>query len=144
MNPVAYMPTNSSTIIGEDGNASGDSTVSNCPTTSITTLHSSTPKVFNDRIAPLTVPHLFWRCTVSGPADTTLITFTALIDDGSHIVLIRDCFARSLQLKRRTLPTPMPIEMAMPGESSKRTIKLSEYVKLRLYDPSNYWTYETV
>jgi hypothetical protein len=38
----------------------------------------------------------------------------------------------------------MSIEMVMLGESAKQTIELTEYVKLHLYDLSNYWTSKTV
>ena len=34
--------------------------------------------------------------------------------------------------------------MVMPGESMKWTIVLTEWVKLHLYDPSNFWTSKTV
>jgi len=34
--------------------------------------------------------------------------------------------------------------MAMPGEGPKKVIMLYEWVKLRLYDPCNYWYSKTV
>ena len=38
----------------------------------------------------------------------------------------------------------MPVEVAIPGEGKKRTIILSEWIKLRLYNPSGLWTSKTV
>jgi hypothetical protein len=38
----------------------------------------------------------------------------------------------------------MPVELAMPNQNSKRTLELSEYVKLQLYDPVGNWTSKTV
>jgi len=58
--------------------------------------------------------------------------------------LISSDLVDELGLKRRTLPEPMPVELAVPDKKSKRTIELSEYVKLQLYDPVGNWTSKTV
>ena len=70
--------------------------------------------------------------------------FNALIDHGSHTVLIDDKCADLLSLKRQKLIEPMAIEMAMPGEGPKKVIMLYEWVKLHLYDPCGYWYLKTV
>ena len=38
----------------------------------------------------------------------------------------------------------MTVELAMPNQNSKRNLELSEYVKLKLYDPVGNWTSKTV
>jgi hypothetical protein len=68
----------------------------------------------------------------------------ALIDHGSHIVLISNDLVIQLSLKRRKLVEPMTVELAMPNQNSKRNLELSEYVKLKLYDPVGNWTSKTV
>ena len=68
----------------------------------------------------------------------------ALLDHGSHIVLINSDFIDKLAFKHCTLPELMPVELAMPDKKSKHTLELSKYVKLRLYDPIGNWTSKTV
>lgn len=99
-NPVAYMPSNASNVV--EGDSDSDSSVSAAALIGIEKQHKSPGelKASPERLAPLTVPHLFWRCTVSGPADSFPITFNALIDHGSHTVLISEEFVRTLSLKR--------------------------------------------
>jgi hypothetical protein len=53
---------------------------------------------------------------------------TALIDNGSHSVLIDDGLVRRLGLRRRKLPAPQRVRLAMGEEE----IVFSEWVKLRL------------
>src|ERR1700733_6884886 len=47
----------------------------------------------------------------------TPITLNALIDHGSHIVLISNDLVIELSLKRRKLVEPMPVELAMPDQN---------------------------
>jgi hypothetical protein len=63
-------------------------------------------------LAPLTVPHLYWRCSVNGHVDPFPTTFKALI--------ISDAFVNSLGLKRRKLHDPMAVELAIPESGVKR------------------------
>ena len=70
--------------------------------------------------------------------------FNALIDHGSHAVLISQEFATSLVLKRHQLHEPMAVEMAIPDEGIKHMVQLNEWVYLSLYDTSNLWTLKTV
>jgi hypothetical protein len=90
------------------------------------------------------MPHLYWRCSVNGRNNEFPTTFNALIDHGSHTVLISDAFAAELGLKRRKLHAPMAVELAIPEGGVKRIVKLTEWVKLSMYDPSGYWTSKTV
>ena len=134
-NPVGYAPSNASNVM--EG-ASDSNDVSGFTTAAAIVEWSY------DCIAPLTVPHFFWRCSVSGPKGSFPLTLSAFIDHGLHTVLINQDFANSLSPKRRRLIEPMSIEMAMPNEGPKRVILLYEWVKLRLYDPSSFWTSKTV
>jgi len=143
-NPVAYMPSNISNVIEGDSTDSKPS-VSN---PHIATVHpqkpSPTPTASRCDVAPLTVPHLFWQCSISGPANCLPVTVNALIDHGAHAVLISEDLATSLNLRRRKLHDPMAVEMAMPGEGKNRIIELKEWVKLAPYDVSGLWTSKTV
>jgi hypothetical protein len=143
-NPVAYMPFNISNVIEGDGTDSKPS-VSN---PHIATVHpqklSPMPTASKCDVAPLTVPHLFWQCSISGPANCLPVTVNALIDHGAHAVLISEDLAASLNLRRRKLHDPMAVKMAMPGEGKNRVIELKEWVKLAPYDVSGLWTSKTV
>ena len=141
--PVAYMPSNVSSVIEGDSFESQTS-VSTSPIASLVAVSPSVPKAPSDNLAPFTVPHLFWQCSISGPPNCLPVTFVALIDHGSHTVLISEAFAISLGLKRRILPEPMDVEMAMPEEGKKHVVRLNEWVKLSLYDVSGSWTSKTV
>jgi hypothetical protein len=98
----------------------------------------------DDDLAPLTIPHLYWKCTVTGLADDFLIVIDVLIDHSVHTVLISDHFAKSLCLKRRKLYETMAVEMAIPREGKKRMVQMTKWVKLKLYDPSGLWSSRTV
>ena len=142
--PVAYMPSNISNVIEGDSTDSEPS-VSN---PHIAAVHPQKPSptltVSRCDVAPLTVPHLFWQCSISGPANCLPVTVNALIDHGAHAVLISEDLATSLNLRRRKLHDPMAVEMAMPGEGKNRIIELKEWVKLAPYDVSGLWTSKTV
>ena len=142
-NPTAYMPSNCENVI--EGDSGSDSDVRTCSVsvTVAATTDTSAPKAQED-IAPLTVAHLFWKACVNGGPDGFPVIFDALLDHGSHTVLISDEFATSLALKHRKLQEPMSVEMAIPGDSKKIVVKLFHWVKLRLYDPSGAWTLKTL
>jgi hypothetical protein len=142
---VAYMPSNDSNVL-EGNDTDSDDTVSPLFTAPsiMNCVAASVPMAQRDDIAPISVPHFFWRCTVSGALGSFPITLNALIDHGSHIVLISNDLIIELSLKRRKLVKPMPVELAMPDQNSKHTLELSEYVKLKLYDPVGNWTSKTV
>lgn len=80
-------------------------------------------------VAPLTTPLLLWDCFIDGPASDSSTRVSALIDDGSAAVLIDEEFALKLGLHRRKLPSPIPFNVALSGDS-KDPFLLSEYVKL--------------
>jgi hypothetical protein len=141
-NPVAYMPSNTSNVI-EGDSVDSENSVSRL----VATVIHPTPSTLKASVsvtAPLTVPHLFWKCSVSGSTNSFPVTINALIDDGSHTVLISESLTKSLGLKRRKLHEPMYVEMAMPEDGSKCVVQLNEWVKLSLYDVSGLWTSKTV
>jgi hypothetical protein len=142
-NPAAYMPSNVSSVI--EGESDSDMSVSD--KNLIATIANQVPSALTaliEDLAPFTVPHLFWRCSINGASGDFPTVLSALIDHGSHIVLISDEFANSLSLKRRKLLELMPVELAMLAEGPKRIVELSEWVKLKLYDPSGTWQSKTV
>ena len=95
-------------------------------------------------LAPLRVPHLMWHCSVSRAANSFPISLNALIDDGSHTVLIREDLVLTLGLVRRKLRVPEHVELAMKENKKKSSFVLHDYVKIRLYDPSSFWTAKSV
>jgi hypothetical protein len=143
-NPVAYMLSNVSNVI------EGDSFESEpwVSTTAIAAVlpqgPSMTLKASKNDITPLTVPHSFWQCSISGPTNGLPVTVDTLIDHGAHTVLISEDLVISLGLKQRKLYDPMPVKMAMPDEGKKCVIELKEWVKLSVYDVSSLWTSKTV
>jgi hypothetical protein len=84
------------------------------------TLVSSVLTALSEEIAPLTVPHLYWKCAISGTANMFPIIFDALMDHGANTVFISNRFATELALKRRKLLETMSVEMAMLGEGKSR------------------------
>lgn len=143
-NPVAYMPPNLSNVIEEGKDSDASSGVSTTAAMMSIPSTSAPLKAVAEDLALQTVPHLYWHCSIAGPANSFPVTFNALIDHGSHTVLICDSFAQSLGLKRHKLHTPMAVEMAIPGDGAKRVIKLIEWVKLCMYNLSSSWTSKSV
>lgn len=71
VNPVAYMPSNHSSVI-EDGSDSED--------VSFAVASVAVPAVPVSVIAPLTVPHMFWHCAISSANHCLPLRLKALID----------------------------------------------------------------
>lgn len=126
--PVAYVATNASSVLeeGEDSDPSVSTMI-------------SAARTQDNCAGPLRVPYLVWKCTASGTG-TEDIVIDALIDTGSHAVLIRDDIVTQLNLRRRKLPFPETVTLAMDTPSPSSSIKLCEYVKLRLYDSKHRWS----
>ena len=80
-------------------------------------------------IAPLSVPHFYWSCLIDGPNLASSLPVEALIDNGSHLVLIDTALVKKLGLRLYTLPKPLDVSVAMsPNECD--TFSLSQYVRL--------------
>ena len=128
-NPVVYMPSNTSNVI--EGDSNSDCSVSPSHPVSLAAtvpelLPPPTLTALTDELASLTVSHLFWQCSISGPTDCLPVSFTALIDHGSHIVLIRSDLVNSLNLKHRKLYEPMSVEIAMAEGNKKHVVELNQ------------------
>jgi hypothetical protein len=88
-NPVAYMPANDSNVF--EGDSNSDDSVS-------ASFVSSIRQAFQT-IVPFMVPHMYWHAMVHGTSANFLISFNALIDHSSHLVLINQLFVQQLGLK---------------------------------------------
>ena len=105
-----------------------------------TQIPTSTVKQIREKVdpAPFFVPHLWWCCSMDA-SDFMLQTINALIDRGSHAVLICMDLVNMLLLHCCLLHKPEIIELAMESDGQKSQIVLHKYVKWKLYDPLNYW-----
>jgi hypothetical protein len=93
-------------------------------------------------VGPLQTPHLRWNCLLDGPAVTSPIPVSALIDHGSSLVLIGEELVSKLRLRRRKLTKPLPITLAMSQD--KDSVVLSHYVKLACTSLDRVYTSRTV
>jgi hypothetical protein len=48
---------------------------------------------------PFLIPHYCWRCVINGMDSLNCVDVEALIDNGSHTVLIRDDLVDNLKLR---------------------------------------------
>lgn len=134
-NPVGYCAPNGSNVLEGD---SSDSNVSAVLFNTVAVVSArEEPK------APLKVPHLFWDAVSVPEGETDVVEIHALLDHGSHLVLIRPEIADSLNLKCHVMPCPKTIQVAVQSEPAE-SIVLNEYVQLRLSDPSFCWTSQVV
>jgi hypothetical protein len=93
----------------------------------------------NHLTSPFCSGHLEWRCRVDGPLSEAVV-ITALIDNGSHAVLIDERLVVRLGLKKRKLPCPQRARLAM-GEGE---VEFTEWVKLRVRSNDQQWTARVV
>jgi hypothetical protein len=142
-NPVTYTAPNLTSVL--KGDSFSDESVS-IPNPRVTASPIRPPVPASsvltapyEDLAPLTVPHLYWKCSVNGADNDFPAIFDALLDHGADTVFISERFASELSLKRRKLYQPMSVEMVMPGEGEKQIVNMSEWVKLQLRDPSSGW-----
>ncbi|TFY53313.1 hypothetical protein EVJ58_g9521 [Rhodofomes roseus] len=115
-----------------------------CPTVPLTSDPSVVAAVSPVQADPFCEPHLLWQCAVDGPLVNDPIPLQALIDSGSHTVLIWEPLAHQLGLRLRNLPQPERVELAMAAEGKKVTVSLYQYVKLSVSHPSFRWKSCTV
>ena len=94
----------------------------------------------NTTPTPFSSGHLEWRCRVDGPSVSEPITVTALIDNGSHTVLIDEELVKKLGLRRRRMAHPQRVRLAMGEEE----VVFSEWVKLWTDSMDQEWTARTV
>ncbi|KIK36858.1 hypothetical protein CY34DRAFT_93677, partial [Suillus luteus UH-Slu-Lm8-n1] len=93
-------------------------------------------------VAPLQTPHLRWDCLVDGPAVSSPLNVSALIDHGSSLVLIGEELVKKLGLRRRQLAKPFPVSPAL--SKNKDSFLLSHYVKLSCTSLDQVYTSRTV
>ena len=107
-----------------------------------------TPPLGRREVIPETLPgpppfsskHLEWCCRVDGPSVPEPVVVTALIDNGSHSVLIDDRLVTKLGLRRRWLPFPQRARLAMGEEE----VVFTEWVKLWVCSDDQQWTARVV
>ena len=142
-NPVAYTAPNLTSVL--KGDSFSDESMS-IPNPRVTALPIRPPvpassvltAPYKD-LAPLTVLHLYCKCSVNGAENEFPVVFDALLDHGADTVFISEHFASKLSLKRQKLYQPMSVKMAMPGEGEKQIVNMSKWVKLQLHNPSGGW-----
>lgn len=147
-NAVAYMPSNEDCVLSsedEDDNVSSglQMPVNKVRHRAVAAVLPSLHTLDGGKLkAPLHLEHLFWCCTISGGVSGSemIPLFDTLIDHGAHAVLNRESLVDELKLKRKKLPQPEEVEMAMPGKCElAQTTTLTEYVKIKLYCPISGW-----
>jgi len=93
----------------------------------------------SEYVAPLHTSHFRWDCYIGSPGTSSDELVNALIDNGSHAVLIRPEEADRLGLVRHKLPVPEEVELAMVA-GSKRTFTFVDYVKLAIVSSDQSWS----
>jgi hypothetical protein len=79
-----------------------------------------------------------------GPKTTFPVKFNALIDNGSHTVLIHSDYANKLGLIRSCLKQPQKVELAMTQGGKRIEIELTKSVIISLFDPILSWSAKPV
>ncbi|KAG1786930.1 uncharacterized protein HD556DRAFT_1247607, partial [Suillus plorans] len=94
-------------------------------------------------VAPLQTPHLRWDCLVTGPAVSSSVRVSALIDHGSSLVLVDEALSHKLGLRLRKLPKQLSISLAL-SKTQKQSFILSHFVKISCSSLDNAYTSRTV
>ncbi|OAX30745.1 hypothetical protein K503DRAFT_806793 [Rhizopogon vinicolor AM-OR11-026] len=68
-------------------------------------------------IAPFKTPHFLWDCQLDGPSLSSSLCVQALIDHGSHVVLIDEKLVDRLGLRRCRFSKPEEVSVALQGDS---------------------------
>ena len=90
--------------------------------------------------SPFYLRHLEWRCRVDGPSVSEPLLINALIDNGSHSVLIDEKLVGELGLRRRKLPSPQRARLAMGEEE----VEFTEWVKPHVCSDDRRWAARAV
>ncbi|KAI6095623.1 hypothetical protein F5141DRAFT_988573, partial [Pisolithus sp. B1] len=83
-------------------------------------------------VALFSVPHFHWSCLVNGPNVPSAISMKALIDNGSHLVLIDAALVKQLGLHHHSLPKPYTVSVAL-SLGDHKCLSLQQYVVLSCY-----------
>jgi hypothetical protein len=141
-NPVSYVTTNTSSII--DGSMSSEDSSNVSFMSDITPICATLATTPLMKVAPLHIPHLYWCCLASRKADEFPIIFDTLIDHGSSAVLISEEYVSKLGLFCKCLLKPYSAELAMESNGHIVNIHFSKYGKVKLQDPSSFWSSKSV
>ena len=87
---------------------------------------------------PLRSKHFIAKFKVYGPCLDFALMYTALINNGAHIVLIHPEVVEVLGLERHLLPVPEPINVAITDGKKKAKKLLSHYIKLSVTSTDGY------
>ncbi|KIK49975.1 hypothetical protein GYMLUDRAFT_65464 [Collybiopsis luxurians FD-317 M1] len=98
---------------------------------------NSSPQHF---ASPICVSHLWWRANLPNLVSNDYTPHDLLLDNGSHLVLIRSDIVKSLGLHQHNLQHPEPFCSAFDST----TQSITQFVKIILHDPSNAWFSRTV
>ncbi|KAJ3858825.1 hypothetical protein EV359DRAFT_51738, partial [Lentinula novae-zelandiae] len=83
--------------------------------------------------APFRVPHLRWKCHVSGPKAQFPVIVNSLIDNGAHLALIHPELADRLGYPRLRLSQPEKVSAAFQNGGGASTVPaLTEYINLKV------------
>ncbi|KAF8196515.1 hypothetical protein BJ912DRAFT_1056333 [Pholiota molesta] len=72
------------------------------------------------------------------------LVFSALVDNGAHVVLIRPEVVDKLQLERFALNRPETVSVAISHGKEKKKMSLTHYVKFTVTSVDNAWTSKVV
>lgn len=94
-------------------------------------------------VAPFETPHLIWPCLLTGPHSPSFECVKALIDHGSHLVLINEDLVAKLGLCKRKLHTTIGANSAFLNSASS-SFSFSEYVHLSPSSINHDWHSHTI
>ncbi|KAI6105327.1 hypothetical protein F5141DRAFT_1064544 [Pisolithus sp. B1] len=80
-------------------------------------------------VAPFSTMHFHWPCLLDGPNTSSSLHVNALIDNGSHLVLIDEKLINQLGLQRRCLSKPCEVSIMM-SSGGHEVMSLTQYVTL--------------
>ncbi|KAF9537344.1 hypothetical protein CPC08DRAFT_738882 [Agrocybe pediades] len=93
--------------------------------------------------APLKSKHLIWEALIDSPALDFPVKLKTLIDNGSHLVLVRPDVVERLQLKSTPLREPLRVSVAL-GNGKKEITTLVDSVSFRATSSDGRWTSKLV
>jgi hypothetical protein len=94
-------------------------------------------------VAPLETAHFIWPCLLTGPCSNSFEHIDALIDHGSHLVLVDETIVKRLGLHKRRLHTEIQANSAFMNNSTS-SFSFSEYVLLSPSSLNHDWVSHTV
>ncbi|KAF9568677.1 hypothetical protein CPC08DRAFT_605382, partial [Agrocybe pediades] len=93
--------------------------------------------------SPLKAKHITWDALIDSPALEFPVKLKTLIDNGSHLVLIRPDVVTKLGLTPSPLSEPLSVGVAL-SNGKKEAVALSEFVSFRATSADGRWTSKVV